>query len=167
MVGERGDELAQLTTDTIRNVAKGVVGVALIQTVLCGIGILFAGIPVAGLWILLILILAVIQLPPFLIILPLIIYMFNTADTAPAVLFTVWSLIAGGSDTFLKPMFLGRGMKTPMLVILIGALGGMIWGGILGLFIGAVVLALGYELLQAWLRAEEAPVSSEASPESG
>jgi predicted PurR-regulated permease PerM len=166
LVGERGDELAKLTSDTIVNVAKGVVGVAIIQTTLCGIGLLVAGIPVAGLWILLILILCVIQLPPVIILIPIIIYQFSQVDTTPAVIFMIWSLVAGSSDTFLKPMFLGRGMKTPMLVILLGAIGGMIWAGIIGLFVGAVVLALGYEFFLVWLQSAgsgEEPAHAEES----
>ena len=163
LIGERGPEMVRLTADTIRNVAKGVVGVALIQTALCGIGLLMAGVPAAGLWILLVLILAVIQLPPTLIMLPIIVYQFGHMDTVPAVIFTIWSLVAAASDNFLKPLLLGRGMETPMLVILLGALGGMIWAGIIGLFIGAVILSIGYELLLAWLGTPD-PMAGEEEP---
>ena len=77
--------------------------------------------------------------------------MWSVAETTPAVIFTVYALIVSGSDSFLKPLLLGRGLKTPMLVILLGAIGGMIMSGIIGLFIGAVILALGYELFMEWL----------------
>ena len=151
IVGEYGTQLANLSRDTIRSVAQGVLGVALIQAVLAGIGLMVMDVPGAGLWALLVLILAIVQLPPILILGPIIFYVFSVADTLPAVLFTIWSLIVSGSDAFLKPLFLGRGMEIPMLVILIGAIGGMISSGIIGLFVGAVVLALGYTLFVEWL----------------
>ena len=91
------------------------------------------------------------QLPPLLVLVPAIFYVFSVADTTPAVIFTVWSLIVSMSDSFLKPFLLGRGMATPTLVILLGAIGGMMWFGILGLFVGAITLALGYEIFMAWL----------------
>jgi len=151
LAGEDGPSLANLSRDTIRSVAQGVIGVALIQSVLAGIGLMAMGVPGAGLWALLVLILAIVQLPPILILGPIIFYVFAEADTLPAVLFTIWSLIVSSSDAFLKPLFLGRGMEIPMLVILLGAIGGMISSGIVGLFVGSVVLALGYTLFIAWL----------------
>lgn len=104
-----------------------------------------------GLWTVFILILAVAQLPPLLILLPAIVYVFSVADTTPAIIFAIWSIIVSMSDGLLKPLLLGRGMDTPTLVILLGAIGGMIWFGILGLFVGAIALALGYEHFMAWL----------------
>jgi predicted PurR-regulated permease PerM len=129
------------------------------------------GVPGAGLWAALVLLLAVVQLPPLLVLGPIMIYVFNTADTVPAVLFTLWSLLVSTSDAFLKPLLLGRGLQTPMLVILIGAIGGMIVSGIIGLFIGSVILALGYELFMAWVKQDpeldsEQP-ESERSPAGG
>ncbi len=151
LAGADGPGLAKLSRDTIRSVAQGVLGVALIQAVLAGIGLMVMGVPGAGLWALLVLIIAIVQLPPILILGPIIFYVFSSAETLPAILFTVWSLIVSASDAFLKPMFLGRGMDTPMLVILLGAIGGMVSSGIIGLFVGAIVLALGYTLFIAWL----------------
>jgi predicted PurR-regulated permease PerM len=137
---------------TIRSVANGVVGVAVVQSVLAAAGMLFAGVPAAGLWAVLILILAVAQLPPLLILGPAVVYVFGTSDsTLTMVLFTVWALVISVSDSFLKPIFLGRGMDIPMPVILIGAIGGMLLEGIIGLFVGAVVLAIGFRLFQAWM----------------
>ncbi len=160
LVGDKGEAFAQLASDTISSVAKGVLGVAIIQAVLAGIGLLAAGVPGAGLWALLVLLLAVVQLPPILILGPIIAYQFTVVDTTPAVLFMIWSLLVSASDAFLKPMFLGRGMETPMLVILLGAIGGMILSGIIGLFVGAVVLALGYDLFMAWVE-QDMEVSEE------
>jgi predicted PurR-regulated permease PerM len=115
---------------------------------------LAAGVPGAGVWALLILVLAIAQLPPLLVLLPAILYVFSTGEsTTVAVLFTVWSLAVSFSDAALKPMLLGRGVDAPMLVILLGAIGGMLHSGIIGLFLGAVILALGYKLFQNWMDA--------------
>lgn len=113
-----------------------------------------------------ILILAIAQLPPLLVLLPAIVYVFSAGDisTTAAVIFTVWSLLVSFSDTFLKPLLLGRGVEAPMLVILLGAIGGMLAAGIVGLFLGAVILALGYKLFRAWVQSgdeeEEEPVQA-------
>jgi predicted PurR-regulated permease PerM len=152
LLGARAEEYLDLTTATIRSVTVGVLGIALIQAVLGGAGMLAAGVPAAGVWALLIMVLAIAQLPPLLVLLPAIVYVFSTQDSmAVAVFFAVWSLLVSFSDAALKPMLLGRGVDAPMLVILLGAIGGMLLSGIIGLFLGAVVLALGYKLFLAWL----------------
>jgi predicted PurR-regulated permease PerM len=148
---EQGIQLTNLAIATIRSVAQGVLGIAVIQAVLGGAGMYFMDIPGWGLWTLFILVLAVAQLPPLLVLLPAIFYVFSVADTTPAVIFTIWSLLISMSDSILKPLLLGRGMDTPMLVILLGAIGGMMWVGLLGLFVGAITLALGYEHFMAWV----------------
>ncbi|HYQ70868.1 MAG TPA: AI-2E family transporter [Gammaproteobacteria bacterium] len=147
----KGTEFSEMAGATIRSVAQGVLGIALIQSILAGIGLFVMGVPYAGLWSLLVLLLAIIQLPTILVLGPIIIYVFSVAATVPAVLFMIWSLLVGLSDNILKPLLLGRGLDIPMLVILLGAIGGMILSGIIGLFVGAVVLALGYRLFTAWL----------------
>jgi predicted PurR-regulated permease PerM len=157
LVGARSDAFLSLSTATIRSVFRGVIGVAAIQGLLAGIGIFALGVPGAGLWAMLVLILAIVQLPPLLVLGPMMIWAFATVDTVPAVLFTVWGVVVSLSDGFLKPALLGRGLSVPMLVILIGAIGGMLASGILGLFIGPVVLGLAYELLRAWLASEPQP----------
>jgi predicted PurR-regulated permease PerM len=157
-----GTEFVELAGATIRSVAQGVLGVALIQSTLAAIGLLVMGVPYAGVWAALVLLLAIVQLPPLLILGPIVVYEFTVAETVPAIIFMVWSLIVSVSDGFLKPLFLGRGMEIPMLVILLGAIGGMILSGIIGLFVGAVVLAVGYSLFEAWL-AQEAPASETAA----
>jgi len=161
-----GKEFVDISGATIRSVAQGVLGVALIQTVLGGVGMLAIGVPYAGVWALLILLLAIVQLPPLLVLGPLIVYVFSVEATVPAVIFMIWSLMVSVSDSFLKPLFLGRGMDIPMLVILLGAIGGMILSGIIGLFVGAVVLAVGYTLFVAWLNPEEAGSEEDATAES-
>jgi predicted PurR-regulated permease PerM len=150
--GTRGVEYAMLAGKTVRSVAQGVLGVALIQTLLAAVGLLAVDVPGAGLWALIVLMLAIIQLPPLLVLGPIIVYVFYTSSTTVAIIFMIWSIFAGSSDAILKPLLLGRGVEVPMLIILIGAIGGMIHSGIIGLFIGAVILALGYELFKAWLK---------------
>ena len=139
----------------MQSVTRGILGVALIQAVLAGIGLLVVGVPAAGLWVLLILFLAAVQIPTLLILGPIIVYVFATSSTAVAVLFAIWSTAVGLSDNVLKPLLLGRGTDVPMLVIFMGAIGGFVLEGIIGLFVGAVVLAVGYTLFKAWL--EDAP----------
>jgi predicted PurR-regulated permease PerM len=154
--GTRGEASVDLATQTIRSVAYGVVGVAAVQSALAAVGLFLADVPAAGLWTGLVLILAVAQLPPLLVLGPAIIYVVATSDsTMTQVLFTIWSLIVSFSDAFLKPMFLGRGVEIPMLVILIGAIGGLMRAGVIGLFVGAVVLAIGYKLFTAWMNQAE------------
>jgi predicted PurR-regulated permease PerM len=137
---------------TVQSVTRGILGVAVIQSLLAGVGMLVVGVPAAGLWALLVLLLAVIQLPPLLVLAPVIVYVFSTSSTVAAVVFAVWSVFVGMSDTFLKPVLMGRGVDVPMLVIFMGAIGGFMLDGIIGLFVGAVVLALGYTLFTAWLQ---------------
>jgi predicted PurR-regulated permease PerM len=140
-----------MSVATVRSVLQGVIGVALIQTVLIGTGLFVMGIPGAALWTALVLVCAIAQLPTLIILAPIIIWVFSTADTTPAVIFTVYQLLAGASDNILKPMLMGRGLDIPMPVILVGAIGGMIMSGIIGLFSGAVTLSIFYKLLVLWL----------------
>ena len=152
---ELGQEYTDLSKATIRSVAQGVLGVALIQAVLAAIGMMIMDVPGWGLWSIVILVFAIAQLPPILVLGFVIAYEFSVAETTPAVIFAIYSFIVSASDGFLKPLFLGRGMSTPMLVILLGAIGGMLLEGIIGLFVGAIVLALGYELFMKWLDGDE------------
>lgn len=154
LMGEKGVEWAQLSALTIRSVVQGVIGIALIQGVLSLIGLLVVGVPLAALWALLIFFFAVVQLPTVIILGPIVLYVFTITDTATAVIFAVYAVIIGLSDNVLKPLLLGRGVDIPMLVILLGAIGGMLLSGIIGLFTGAVVLALAYKLFMTWLEAE-------------
>ncbi len=151
LAGDNGDHMVSLTTATVRSVAMGVLGIAVIQALLAGIGMALADVPAAGLLAIVILVLAIAQLPPLLVLLPVIFYVFSEQSTGVAVVFMIWSIVVSFSDAVLKPILLGRGVDAPMLVILLGAIGGMIMSGIVGLFVGAVVLALGYKLFQAWL----------------
>ncbi|MGV8918001.1 MAG: AI-2E family transporter [Pseudomonas sp.] len=149
---KKGPQIATLCTATIRAVAQGVVGIAFIQMILIGIGLVIMGIPAAGVISLVVLLLGIMQLPVLLVTIPVVIYAFaNLGVTASTIIFAIWIIIAGLSDNVLKPMLLGRGVAVPMPVVLIGALGGMVTSGIIGLFIGPVILAVGYELFMNWV----------------
>jgi predicted PurR-regulated permease PerM len=149
----RGPKLQALSTATVRSVAAGVVGVAFIQALLLGVGFMIAGIPGAGVLALIVMFMGILQLPAAIISLPAIVYLWWSGDnsTVANVFYTVYLLVAGMADNVLKPLLLGRGVDAPMPVILIGALGGMVTGGVIGLFLGAVLLAVGYQLFMEWV----------------
>jgi predicted PurR-regulated permease PerM len=151
LAGEQGAAFVRLSELTIRSVAQGVLGIAVIQALLSGIGMALADVPGAGLWALIVLFLAIIQLPPLFVLAPAMVYVFGHASTTTAVIFLVYGIIVSFSDAVLKPLLLGRGVDVPMLVVLLGAIGGMMMSGIIGLFLGAVVLSLFYQLTMAWL----------------
>ena len=157
---DSGKSYTDLTKATIRSVAQGVLGVAIIQAVLSALGMMVMDVPAWGLWTLAVMVVAIAQIPPIVILGFVCAYVFSVAETTPAVIFLIYCIIVSSSDGFLKPLFLGRGMSTPMLVILLGAIGGMMMSGIIGLFVGAIVLALGYELFMAWLNKAEVTSNS-------
>ncbi|MGR5238793.1 AI-2E family transporter [Vibrio alfacsensis] len=154
--GESAKSWTTLIAATIKSVLLGVVGVAAIQALLIGAGFFFFGVPAAGLLTLILMILCIAQLPALLPVLPVIGYMYMTSDTSTATMFTVWVVAAALSENLFKPMLMGRGVDVPMPVILLGAIGGMLLYGIVGLFLGAVILAIWYELFVWWLNIEKA-----------
>jgi predicted PurR-regulated permease PerM len=161
---DRGPRLHRLSTATIRSVATGVIGVAIIQALLVGLGLVWAEVPGAGLLALVILVIGIAQLPATIITLPVIGYLWWSGDSTPAnIFFTAYLLLTGMADSVLKPLLLGRGVEAPMPVILLGALGGMVSGGIIGLFLGAVLLAVGYRIFMDWVAAGE-PTEAESGP---
>jgi predicted PurR-regulated permease PerM len=151
IAGKRGPQMVELAASSVQSVTRGVLGVAVIQSLLAGLGMMVVGVPAAGLWTLLILILAVMQLPSTIILIPVIFYVFSTSSTLVAVMFAIWAMSVGLSDNVLKPWLMGRGSSTPMLILFMGSLGGFMAGGILGLFVGAVILSLGYTVFMAWI----------------
>jgi predicted PurR-regulated permease PerM len=159
LLGQRGQEFVKLTETTIRQVVKGILGVAVIQTLLASIGFFVAGVPLAGLWAVLCLMLAIVQVGMGPIIIPLVIYMWSASDGITAGLFTGWSIFVMVIDNVLKPWLLGKGAPVPMLVIFLGAIGGFIAIGFVGLFLGAVILSLTYKLGQEWLNPPKTEVS--------
>lgn len=148
--GEKGPEFQQLVGRTIRSITFGILGVALIQSSFAALGFFVVGLPAAGLWSVIFVLGAVLQVGG-LVLIPAVIYVFATASTTTAVIFLIWCIFVGLLDNILKPLLLGRGVAVPMVVILLGAFGGMFAMGIIGLFIGAVVLSVGYKLFLAWL----------------
>lgn len=151
IVGDKGKEWAELTTLTIRSVVTGVIGVAVIQAIFALIGFGLMGVPFAVALSLGVMFLTIIQVPALVIIGPVIAYVFSQGTGTAEIVFTIYMLIVGASDGVLKPMLMGRGVDIPMLVILIGAIGGMILMGMIGLFIGAVIFALVYKLFGLWI----------------
>jgi predicted PurR-regulated permease PerM len=135
---------------TIRSVTTGILGVAFIQSVLAGIGFLVVGLPGAGLWAVVFLIAAVLQVG-MLVLIPAVVYVFAVSSTTKAVIFLVWCVIVALIDNVLKPILLGRGVAVPIVIVFLGAIGGFVSLGIIGLFVGAIVLSLGYKLFLAWI----------------
>jgi predicted PurR-regulated permease PerM len=159
VIGEKGKEFAVMAESTIRTVIKGIVGVAFIQSILFGIGMVVAGVPAAGVWVILSLIFGIIQIGIFPVSIPVIIYVFATKSTGMAVVFLIWTAAVSLVDNILKPILLGQGAVVPMPVIFIGAIGGFIHSGLVGLFTGAVIFSVGYKLFLFWL--EERKEASE------
>lgn len=148
----KGAKITQLCTATIRAVALGVIGIAFIQMLLVGLGFVFMGVPGAGLLALAVLLIGIVQLPATLITVPVIVFVFATEGASTStIIFAAYVFVAGLVDNVLKPLLLGRGVNVPMPVILIGALGGMVTGGVIGLFIGPVLLAVGYQIFWQWV----------------
>ena len=151
LVGERSDDLIPVTGATIKNVAKGILGVAFFQFVTAGTVFVLATVPLAGLWAFAVLVFAILQLPSVIVILPVIIYLFSVKALVTAILWTVPLLVIALSDNILKPLLMGKGSPVPMLVIFLGAIGGFIFSGLIGLFTGAIVLSIGYNLMVHWI----------------
>jgi len=150
LIGENHLDYLNTATATVRSVALGVLGVAVIQSLLAAAGFVVAGLPLAGLWAFLVLLAAIVQIPSLIVLGPLCVYAYTLLSPAAATVFTAWCLVVSLSDNVLKPLLFGRGVQIPMLVILLGAIGGMVLTGIIGLFLGAVILSLGYKLFGAW-----------------
>ncbi|WP_348798427.1 AI-2E family transporter [Flavobacterium adhaerens] len=155
LIGSNGEHYADVTVITIRNVVRGFIGVALIQSLMIGLGFFTAGVPFAGIFTVICLFLAIIQIGIGPVAIPVVIYMFSITDTTTATLLAIWTGITLISDNILKPILLGRGNPpAPMLVIFLGAIGGFIFNGFIGLFLGAVILTLGYKFFLTWIDME-------------
>ena len=157
---DRGEEFTVLSTKTIRAVAQGVIGVAFIQSILLGLCLMLADIPFAGVLAAVSLVLGIAQIPAVIIVIPALAYIWigGGYETVPAIIYSVLLAISGLADNILKPLMLGRGVDAPMPVILLGALGGMVSGGILGMFVGATLLALGYQIFMSWVAMNPDPL---------
>ncbi len=152
----RGEEFVVQAAATIRAVSRGVIGISVLQALLAGIGLIVAGIPQASLIAFAVVILGIVQIGPSIILIPVIIWSWTVMETTSALLFTAYMIPVNLLDNFLRPIVMGRGLKTPMLVILFGVIGGTLAYGITGLFLGPIVLAVIWELLVAWIKEREA-----------
>jgi predicted PurR-regulated permease PerM len=160
----RGRHLTDISVATIRSVTNGVIGVGVIQGILAGIGFFAMGLPHAGLLAAVVLITSIIQVPALLIIAPIVVWVFSFASPLPATIFAIYMLFAALSDNVLKPLLLGRGVDLPAIIVLFGALGGMVAYGVIGLFLGAVILGLGYTIISQWLQtADDADTAESAT----
>ena len=155
IMGSRGSDFVDLGAATIRNVARGVIGVAAIQALFVGVALIAAGVPAAGLLTLVALLGAILQIGVGIVAVPVIVWGWIALGTLPAILLTAWLVPAMFSDLALKPLMVGHGLRTPMLVILTGVIGGTISFGLIGLFLGPIVLALFYELVIFWVELGE------------
>ena len=169
---DRGAEFTHLAVTTIRAVAQGVIGVALIQAILVGVCLLVARVPFAGVLAIVVLVIGIAQVPALIVTPPAIGYIWASGHYGhiEAVIFTVLLAVAGMADNVLKPLMLGRGADAPMPVILLGALGGMAAAGILGMFVGATLLALGYQIFMGWAAANPdagSPARADDTPKAG
>jgi predicted PurR-regulated permease PerM len=153
--GDRSEEILKLAASTIRNVSRGVVGIALVQSFLAGAGFLAAGIPAAGFLTLVTLVLGIIQIGPSILLIPIIVWSWTSMDLSKALLFTAYMVPVGLVDNVLRPIVMARGLSTPMPIILIGVVGGTIAFGISGLFLGPIVLSVAWEFLVAWVEGSD------------
>lgn len=149
---DRGEELTCLSRDTIKSVVTGILGIAFIQSTLAGLGFVAMGIPGAGVLTFICLVMAIIQIDILLVLIPLSVYAFSEYSTVPAIIFLIWNLVVGLSNNVMKPILLAKGVDAPMAIIFIGAIGGLMLSGIIGLFTGAVIMVLGYTLFLYWLK---------------
>ncbi len=152
----RGDEFVDQAVATIRAVSKGVIGISALQALLAAAGLIVAGVPQASLLAFAILLLGILQIGPSIVVIPAVIWAWVTMDTGPAIVFTAYMIPVNLIDNLLRPLVMGRGLKTPTLVILIGVIGGTFAYGITGLFLGPIVLAVMWELVVAWVHEREA-----------
>jgi predicted PurR-regulated permease PerM len=159
----RGRHFVEIASSTIRNVSQGVIGVALLQSALLGLGMLIAGVPFSGAITFACLVLAIVQVGPNVVMIPVIIWMWVDMPAAHAALFTVYTVPLLLLDNVLRPILMARGLQTPMAVILAGVICGTISGGLIGLFVGPVVLAVFYDLVMSWMG--PAPLAVVAAPD--
>lgn len=148
---DRGEQLVDLASLTIRAVTRGVIGIAVLQALLAGIGLTVVGVPAASLLTFAILILGIAQIGPSPITIPTLIWVWMSMETTTAILFTAYIVPVNFIDNVLRPFVFGQGLRTPVLVILIGVIGGTISYGIDGLFLGPIILAVIWELLIVWI----------------
>jgi predicted PurR-regulated permease PerM len=164
LAGERGENSVVLAGQAIRAVALGVGVTAIVQSVLGGIGLAIAGVPFAGLLTALMFMLCIAQLGPTLVLLPAVIWVFWSGDTGWGIFLAVWTATVGTMDNFLRPILIKRGADLPLLLILAGVIGGLVAFGLVGIFVGPVLLAVAYKLLEDWIAEADAPATADPQP---
>jgi predicted PurR-regulated permease PerM len=164
---DRGERFIEMAGATIRTVSRGVIGISLLQACLAGIGLFIAGVPGASLITFAVLVLGIIQIGPAFVLIPVIIWSWTAMDSGAALLFTAYMVPVNFLDNVLKPIVMGRGLTTPLPVILIGVIGGTIAHGIVGLFLGPIVLAVTWELLMAWSQDRSPAAAVQVTRENG
>lgn len=157
LASRRGDAAVLLAGQAIRAVALGVVVTALVQGVLGGIGLALSGIPYATILTVLMILSCLVQLGPLVVLIPAIIWLYWSGDTTWGTILLVWSCVVGTLDNVLRPMLIRMGADLPMILILSGVIGGLVAFGMIGLFIGPVVLAVSYRLVMVWVNESPAP----------
>jgi predicted PurR-regulated permease PerM len=167
LAGERGENSVLLAGQAIRAVALGVGVTAVVQSVLGGIGLAIAGVPLAGLLTAVMFMLCIAQLGPTLVLLPAVIWVFWTGETGWGVFLAVWTAIVGTMDNFLRPILIQRGADLPLLLILAGVIGGLLAFGLVGIFVGPVLLAVAYKLLGEWIAEADPPVDAASTGDGG
>ncbi|WGD54681.1 AI-2E family transporter [Bradyrhizobium sp. CB1650] len=160
VVPEQSERLLELAGATIRAVSQGVIGVAIVQALLAGIGFKLAAVPTAGLLAVIVLLLSIVQIGATIVLVPVVIWIWMDKDVTTALLLTVYLVVVGLLDNILRPLVIGRGLTTPTLVILVGVIGGTLAHGIIGLFIGPIILSVAWELAAAWIRIDRATPAS-------
>jgi predicted PurR-regulated permease PerM len=164
LVTKRGEEFVMLAGASIRAVSRGVIGISVLQALLAGLGLVVAGVPGTSLITSAVLICGIIQIGPSIVIIPVIIWSWMAMETSAALLLTIYLIPVNFLDNILKPLVMGRGLKTPIAVTLVGVIGGTLAYGITGLFLGPIVLAVTWELIVAWTSDPAAPDLKVAEP---
>jgi predicted PurR-regulated permease PerM len=166
LAGQQGDDVTVLAARAIRGVALGVVGTALIQSLLGGIGLAVSGVPAAAVLTAIMFILCIAQLGPVLVLIPAVIWLYWSGQNLWGTVLLAFTIVAATLDNFLRPLLIKKGADLPLLLIFAGVIGGLIAFGIIGLFIGPVVLAVTYTLLGAWLGGNQGEIAEEVDGKS-
>ncbi len=169
LADDQGDRMVLLAGQAIRSVALGVVVTALVQSILGGVGLMIAGVPFAGVLTAVMFALCIIQLGPFIVLIGATLWAYTTLGSGWGTFMLVWTMVVGTMDNFLRPVLIRRGADLPLLLIFAGVIGGLIAFGVVGIFVGPVVLAVAYTLLDSWIAADSTgdPVAPKAAAEAG
>ncbi len=164
LAGERGDAIVTLSGKAIRAVALGIVVTAAVQTAIAGVGLVAAGAPFAGFLTAVVLVLCIAQIGPLLVMAPVVIWLFATGSAGRGAVLLVFTVVAGAIDNVLRPVLIRRGADLSLLLIFPGVIGGLLWLGIIGLFVGPVVLAVGANLVESWVSSGLGPAPAAVEP---